>query len=200
MLISTKANRYAHQLIDARANPQLLPPLSNSEVLSLADGYDIAKKVLDVSVSQGKVSIGRKLGFTNRTLGLKYGVNESIQSLIWAHIFKSKVRFADNNRGIQSLAGVVQPRIEPEIVFRLVTTTPSPNATVHELADCIEWMAHAFEVLVCPFSDWKFEAADAIAAFGLAQNAHHRRATRAKATTQRNLGDILANASVSLSC
>ncbi|WP_184013427.1 2-keto-4-pentenoate hydratase [Glaciimonas immobilis] len=199
MLMSTKANRYAHQLIDARARARLLPPFSTSEVLLLSDGYDIAKRVLDVSISQGEVPKGRKLGFTNRTLWPKYGVNEPIDALIWAHIFDSTVRFADDNRGIQSLEGALQPRIEPEIVFKLATT-PDPDASINDLADCIEWMAHAFEIVVCPYPDWKFEAADAIAAFGLHGTLIIGEPHVLSTATRRNLGDILANASVSLSC
>ncbi|KAF3997357.1 2-keto-4-pentenoate hydratase [Glaciimonas immobilis] len=197
--MSTKANRYAHQLIDARARARLLPPFSTSEVLLLSDGYDIAKRVLDVSISQGEVPKGRKLGFTNRTLWPKYGVNEPIDALIWAHIFDSTVRFADDNRGIQSLEGALQPRIEPEIVFKLATT-PDPDASINDLADCIEWMAHAFEIVVCPYPDWKFEAADAIAAFGLHGTLIIGEPHVLSTATRRNLGDILANASVSLSC
>ena len=199
MLMSSKANRYAHQLIDARAHARLLLPLSQGEALTLADGYDIAKRVLDASISQGEVPVGRKLGFTNRTLWTKYGVNAPINALIWAHIFASTVRYTDDNRGIQSLEGAVQPRIEPEIVFKL-GTTPSPDASIDELAECIEWMAHAFEIDVCPFPDWKFEAADAIAAFGLHGTLIIGEPHVLSAATRRNLGEILANASVSLSC
>lgn len=197
--MSTKANRYAHQLIDARASARLLPPFSNGEALLPVDGYDISKRILDASISRGEIPKGRKLGFTNRTLWPKYGVNQPIESLMWAHIFDSTVRFAEDNRGIQSLEGAVQPRIEPEIVFKL-GTTPSPDASLSELADCIEWMAHAFEIVVCPFPDWKFEAADAIAAFGLHGTLIIGEPHVLSTATRRNLGDILANASVSLSC
>lgn len=197
--MSTKASRYAHQLIDARASARLLPPLSNGEALLPVDGYDISKRILDASISRGEIPKGRKLGFTNRTLWPKYGVNQPIESLMWAHIFDSTVRFAEDNRGIQSLEGAVQPRIEPEIVFKL-GSTPSPDASLSDLADCIEWMAHAFEIVVCPFPDWKFEAADAIAAFGLHGTLIIGEPHVLSTATRRNLGDILANASVSLSC
>ncbi|MGS0743938.1 2-keto-4-pentenoate hydratase [Glaciimonas sp. GG7] len=197
----TKLNRYAQQLIDARAHAQLLPPLLNADgdALSLSEGYDIAKCVLDASISRGEVPIGRKLGFTNRTLWPKYGVNEPIHALIWSPIFASTVRYADDNRGIQSLEGALQPRIEPEIVFKLAAT-PAPDATINDIADCIEWMAHAFEIVVCPFPDWKFEAADAVAAFGLHGALIIGDPHVLSSATRRNLGDILGNASVSVSC
>ncbi|MDP5008740.1 MAG: 4-oxalocrotonate decarboxylase, partial [Glaciimonas sp.] len=199
MLMSTKANRYAHQLIDARICTRLLSPLSNEEPMSLTDGYDIAKCVLDASIGQGEIAIGRKLGFVNRMIAPKYGVVEAITIPILAHIFESTVRYAEDNRGIQSLEGAMQPRIEPEIVFKLATT-PSPNASIEEIADCIEWMAHGFEIAICPYPDWKFETVDAIAAFGLHGTLIIGEPHVLSSATRRNLGEILANASVSLSC
>jgi 2-keto-4-pentenoate hydratase len=162
MLMSTKANRYAHQLLDARACTTLMPLLSDADVLSPMDGYDIGKRILDASIGQGATSVGRKLGFSNRTIWKKYGVTKAIEEPFWAHVFDTTVRYAEDNRGIQSLEGALQPRIEPEVVFSL-GTTPSPYASIEELADCIEWMAHAFEIAVCPFLNWKFDAVDAIA-------------------------------------
>ncbi|WP_194270658.1 2-keto-4-pentenoate hydratase [Glaciimonas soli] len=199
MLMSTKANRYAHQLMDARNHARLLPPLSASDELSLEDGYDIGKRILDASIGQGEVAVGRKLGFANRIISPKYGVNEAINMPIWSHIFESTVRYAEGNRGIQSLDGAMQPRVEPEVVFKLATT-PAPDATMDELADCIEWMAHGFEIAICPFPDWKFEAVDAISAFGLHGTLIIGEPHVLSTATRRNLGDILANSSVSLSC
>jgi 2-keto-4-pentenoate hydratase len=199
MLMSTQANRYAHQLLDVRAHARQIPPLSSQQALSIADGYEIAKSIQDIRIAQGEVPVGRKIGFTNRTIWPKYGVTDPINTPIWAPIFDSTVRYTNDNRGIQSLVGAVQPRIEPEIVFKL-GKTPAPDATLMALADCIEWMAHALEIVVSPFPDWKFEAADAIAAFGLHGSLIVGEPRVLSAATRRHLAQVLANASVSLSC
>jgi 2-keto-4-pentenoate hydratase len=199
MLMSTQANRYAHQLLDVRAHAQQIPPLSVQDPLSIADGYDIGKSILDIRIAQGEVPVGRKIGFTNRTIWPKYGVADPIRAPIWAPMFDATVRYTDDNRGIQSLVGAVQPRIEPEIVFKLAKT-PVPDADLDALADCIEWMAHAFEIVTCPFPDWKFEAADAIAAFGLHGSLIMGEPRMLSSATRRHLAQMLANASVSLSC
>ncbi|PFH10590.1 2-keto-4-pentenoate hydratase [Collimonas sp. PA-H2] len=199
MLMSTKASRYAHQLLDARAQAKLMPLLSQADALSVMDGYEIGKRILDASIGQGSNPVGRKLGFCNRNIWQKYGIAESISAPIWAHIFDTTVRYAEDNRGIQSLEGAVQPRIEPEVVFSL-GRTPAPDASLEEIADCIEWMAHAFEIVVCPFPDWKFEAVDAIAAFGLHGTLIVGEPHVLSSATRRNLASMLANASVSLSC
>lgn len=36
-----------------------------------------------------------------------------------------------------------------------------------ELIDCIEWIAHGFEIVQSLFPNWSFQAADTIAAYGL---------------------------------
>lgn len=199
MLMSTQTNRYAHQLLDARASAQQIAPLSSHEPLSIAEGYDIAKCILDIRIAQGELPVGRKIGFTNHTIRPKYGQQEPIQAPIWATMFDATVRYTDHNRGVQDLAGAVQPRIEPELVFKLAKT-PAPDATLAELSDCIDWMAHAFEIVVCPFPDWKFEAADAIAAFGLHGSLIVGEPRRLTTVNRRRLAEVLAMASVSLSC
>jgi 2-keto-4-pentenoate hydratase len=199
MLLSAQANRYAHQLLAARANARQLAPLSESTRLTLADGYDIAKNILDIRIAQGEILVGCKIGFTNRTLWSKYGATEPIDQPIWAPMFDTTVRYTEDNHGIQSLKGAVQARIEPEIVFKLAKT-PAPDATIDTMSDCIEWMAHGFEIVVCPFPNWKFDAVDAIAAFGLHGSLIIGEPKLLSAATRRNLAAVLADASVSLSC
>lgn len=198
MLMSSQASRYAHQLLDARANSRLLPLLSASEPLSVDDAYDIARRVLDIRVAQGEQPVGRKIGFTVHKTWGKYGVTDDVRIPIWAHIYDSTVRFAEDNHGKQCLVGALQPRIEPEIVFKL-GRAPAPDATLDELAECIEWMAHGFEIVACPFSNWEFTVADSIAAFGLHGTLIIGEPHVLSSATRHNLAQILAASSVSLS-
>lgn len=199
MLMFTQANRYAHQLLDARAHARQLPLFSTNDGLSVADGYEVARSIFDIRIAQGELLVGRKICFANRKIWSKYGVTAPISMPIWAPLFDTTVRYAEDNHGAQSLQGAVQPRIEPEIVFKL-GQTPAPNASVEDIAQCIEWMAHAFEIVACPFPDWQFNTADAIAAFGLHGALIVGEPKGLSAATRRNLVEVLANASVSLSC
>jgi len=199
MLMSTQANRYALQLLDARAQAKLIPPLSANSSLTLADAYDIVKSSIDIRTAEGETMIGRKIGFSNRKIWSRYGVEEPISTPIWTPMFDTTVRFTNDNRGIQSLRGALQPRLGPELVFKL-NATPAPDANIEQLAECIEWMAHAFEIVVCPFPGWKFEMADSVAAFGLHGSLIIGEPKVLSAASRRNLGEVLANASLSLSC
>ena len=198
MLMSTQANRYAHQLLDARANAALQPRLSAGAALTIADGYDVAKRIVDIRIAQGDQPIGRKIGFTNRKVWSKFSTLGPIEAPIWATMYDTTVRYADDNRAVQSLTGAMQPRLEPEIVFKL-GKAPTKNASLAELAGCIEWMAHGFEIVVCPFPDWKFEPVDAVAAFGLHGSLIIGEPHMLSTASRRNLAEVLTNASVSLS-
>jgi 2-oxo-3-hexenedioate decarboxylase len=64
------------------------------------------------------------------------------------------------------LGRVVEPRIEPEIVFSLARA-PQAGMSESELLGCIGWVAHGFEIVQSLYPGWRFKAPDTIAAFGL---------------------------------
>lgn len=199
MLMSTQANRYANRFLDWRSGGGQMTPPSEESGLRIADGYAIAKSIHDIRVAQGEQPVGRKLAFTNHKIWPHYGFREPITSPLWAPVFDTTIRYAHNNRGVQSLTGAVQPRVEPELVFKL-GRAPSADASLEEVADCIEWMAHAFEIVVCPYPDWKFEAADAIAAFGLHGTLIIGEPMMLTERSRRHLDEVLVGASVSMTC
>lgn len=199
MLMSSQASRYAHALLDARAESRMLPLLSAEEPLTVPDAYQIASRIAAIRTAQGEVQIGRKIGFAIHKDWNRYGVTDGVPEPIWAPIFDTTVRYAEDNHGVQSLTGAMQPRIEPEIVFKL-GSAPPPDATLDQLADCIEWMAHGFEIVSCPFADWEFTGADVIAAFGLHGALIVGEPHVLSSATRRNLAMLLTSASVSLSC
>ena len=81
---------------------------------------------------------------------------------MWEH----GIHLADGGRASFSLAPLVQPRIEPEVVFCLrEALAPTDDAT--EILRRTEWIAASFEIVHAHFPDWKFAAPDCTAAFGL---------------------------------
>lgn len=199
MLMYSLANRYAHQLLDARACSRLIAPLSSDTRLSLQDAYDIAHSISTARVAQGETIVGRRIGFIDRRTGAEYDEGAASGTLIWAPLFDATVRTVDRNYGVQSLAGALQPRLEASVVFRL-DSTPAADAGLDALADCIESIAHGLEIVICPYPDWQFTAADAIAAFGLHGALLLGESRRLPPASRRNLALTLPNASVSLSC
>lgn len=198
MLMFTQALRYAHQLLDARAAGRQFPPISSSVSLSVEDAYEIAQAIIDIRIAQGEVPVGRKIGFANhKHFAHEQHPHKGLPS--WSMLFDATVRYAKDNQGIQSLQGALQPRLQPEIIFKL-GKTPEPNASVEGLADCIEWMAHGLEIVTCPYPDWMFNLADAIAAFGLHGALLIGEPKLLSAAFRHHLTQVLADSSVSLSC
>lgn len=199
MLMSTKANRHAHQLMKARASGKLIAPFSETAGLNMDDAYDVAKCLLDARIALGEHPVGRKISFSNQKLWSKYGISSALNQPIWTTLFEENVHFSFDNVASYQLGKAQQPRIESELVFKLART-PAPDASVEELADCLEWMAPGLGIAVSPFPDWSFDAADAVAAFGLHRALIVGEPRMLSRQTRSNLPALLASASVSLSC
>src|SRR5512147_2501069 len=109
------------ELIDLHDRPRQVPPFSaRYPGLSDEGGYAAARKLHAHRLAQGWKPMGRKIGFTNRTIWQRYGVYEPI----WGTVYDRTLIRAGNNRAVVPLAGLVQPRIEPEICFGLKSRPP----------------------------------------------------------------------------
>ncbi len=199
MLMSNQINRYAHQLLAARASASLMAPLSTSEKLTQENAYDIARRIYDVRIAEGEKPVGRKIGFVNRVVWPKQADVPQIHTPIWTPLFETTVMHAEDNMATVELKGLLQPRLEAEIVFCL-KDAPSAEATMHDLADCIEWMAHGVEITACPYPDWWFETPDAIAAFGLHGALIIGEPRTLSSASRNHLGTMMRGVSVSVAC
>jgi 2-oxo-3-hexenedioate decarboxylase len=116
--------------------------------------------------ARGERVIGRKIGFTNRTIWAEYGV----YAPMWGFVFDATVRNLPTPglavRHPFPLGHFAEPRIEPEIVFRLAAA-PSPDMDEAALFGCIDWMAQGFEIVQSVFPGWKFAPADTVIVNGL---------------------------------
>jgi 2-oxo-3-hexenedioate decarboxylase len=153
----------ADRLIAAYARAELLPPLSATEPdFDVAAAYRVLEAISARRGAAGWRPAGRKIGFTNRSLWARYGVVQPI----WAPTWVNTVHFATDDRARLGLAPFVQPRIEPEVVFKLKAAVPATEDARAVLA-AVEWLAPGFEVVQCHYPGWKFTPPDCIAAFGL---------------------------------
>ena len=153
----------ADRLIAAYDSATTLEPITaRSPEFSVADAYLVLAEIAKRRRAQGWQAVGRKIGFTNRTIWSRYNVGQSL----WAHVWSHTVHFAPNGEASLALQSLVQPRIEPEVVFKLNSPVPVTDDPL-ALLSCVEWVAPGFEIVQSHFPDWKFSAADCTAAFGL---------------------------------
>jgi 2-keto-4-pentenoate hydratase len=125
-------------------------------------GYGAARQLHAGRLQQGWRAVGRKIGFTNRTIWPRYGVYEPI----WGMVYDRTLVVATGDRARVALEGLANPRIEPEICFGLKAAPPRSNDPA-ALLDAIDWVAHSIEIVQCPHPQWKTTLEEAQAQNGL---------------------------------
>lgn len=130
--------------------------------LALDEAYARALAVRRLRIARGEQPRGYKVGFTNRGIWPRYNVFAPI----WGTVWDTTLVNADEGEAEVSLAGLCQPRLEPEAVFGLAATPP-PDATLAQLWACVDWVAPGFELVQSHLAGWKFEAGDTVADGGL---------------------------------
>ncbi|MFT3956988.1 MAG: hydratase [Piscinibacter sp.] len=168
-------------------------PSEQPQGLAMADAFGVAERLRTMRIARGERPLGYKIGFTNRTIWPRYGVFEPI----WAPVWSSTLQLLDSDAASVSLAGLVQPRLEPEVVFGF-SSAPSAGMDEAALAGCLAWVAHGFEIVHTHFDGWRFSAPDTVADFAL----HGRLLVgpRVPVTAFERLGEQLAALSLTLSC
>ena len=157
------ATTLAHELVGLHEEAAVVPPFSaRYPGLTAETGYAAARKLHAHRCARGWKPLGRKIGFTNRTLWERYGVHEPM----WGTVYDRTLIQSKDSRATVPLARLAQPRIEPEIAFRVKSTPPLTRDPQALLAH-MEWIAHSVEIVQCHHPDWKVTIADCTADNGL---------------------------------
>jgi 2-oxo-3-hexenedioate decarboxylase len=150
----------AEIVLDAFESQRLIGLLSDRDPeLDENRAYAIASEVHERRVERGEKPVGRKIGFTNRAVWSQRGLDAPI----WGYMYDTTVRYAGAGHARVDVGHLIQPRIEPEIQLHFARTPPVTRDET-AILDCIDWIAHGFELVQCPYPDWQFRVVDAIAA------------------------------------
>ena len=153
----------AQELLTALDGAQLIPLVSERDPgFDLVAAFAVADELRRLRMARGERPLGYKIGFTNRGIWDRYGVHAPI----WGPVWDTTVEFAEGGAATVSLARFSQPRLEPEIMFGFARE-PHAGMSEAELAGCIEWVAHGYEIVHTHFADWRFKAPDTVADFAL---------------------------------
>lgn len=152
----------ARDVIDSLRSHRQIPPFSSRPFgLTLANAYCVTTMLRAAFEARGEKIIGRKIGFTNRDMWKVYGV----EAPVWGYVTDHTIYELANIR-VQHVKDFAEPRIEPEIMFGL-RAAPKPKMDESALLDCIEWVSLGYEIVQSIFPNWKFTAADTVAANGV---------------------------------
>jgi 2-oxo-3-hexenedioate decarboxylase len=138
---------------------RIAPFSARLSTFDLDDAYRVTAEIRQMREMRGEMPVGRKIGFTNRSVWAEYAP-------IWGYVYDRTVHNLAEIGDTFSLVGLAEPQIEPEIVFKLARA-PASGMDETALLACLDWVGHGFEIVQSIFPGWKFSAPDAVAAFGL---------------------------------
>lgn len=153
----------AEELAGAFAGHQTVsPPSVRDARFDLGNAYAVEAELMRMRQAEGHTPVGIKVGYANKAMWRVL----KLDTLVWAHMYDDTVREAPANEATLSLTAMISPKIEPEIVFKMKTPLGA-GATAEGALETVEWLALGFEIIDCPYADWKYQPADFVAAYGL---------------------------------
>ena len=184
----------ATRLLAAYDTGSLLPlPSSEDAAFGLPAALEAADALRTLRIARGETPVGYKIGFTNRSIWERYGVHQPI----WGPVWDRTATLLSGTSTRVPLAGLSQPRLEPEVVFGFARA-PRAGMSLAALQGCLDWVAHGFEIVHTHFEGWRFTAADTVADFAL----HGRLVVGPRVPVQdwKTLAEDLAALQVELLC
>ncbi len=148
----------AAEILDAIDHRKTLAPFGG---IGMPQAYAVVAQMRQLRTARGERAVGRKIGFTNRTIWDEY----KVFAPIWGYMYDTTLRDISAARNV-ALAKFAEPRLEPEIAFGFARA-PQAGMSPAEILDCIDWAAHGFEIVQSHYPEWKFSAPDTVANNGL---------------------------------
>jgi 2-keto-4-pentenoate hydratase len=158
----TDAAAIATELAAARRERHAIPTITSRDPgFTLDAAYGVEAAIGRARAEAGHRSVGWKVGYANKAMwrALK------LDTLAWARMYDDTVQYAKAGDASLSISAMLSAKIEPEVVFKLKQPVNSRDAAT--VLESVEWLAIGYEIIDCPFQDWKFHPADWVAAFGL---------------------------------
>jgi 2-oxo-3-hexenedioate decarboxylase len=137
------------------------PPTERWPDIDFAAAYQVDREATRLRQARGEQPVGRKIGYTNRNIWPQYNVHQPI----WDHVYAHTLHRARDGSATLSLAGMIAPRVEPEIAFGLRAAPPAAVDDPARVLESVEWAARAFEVVDCHYADWRFTGPDSVIDF-----------------------------------
>lgn len=118
--------------------------------------YEIQRRGHERRLAAGDTQLGYKLGLTSRAKQVAMGVSEPLWGRLTAGMLLDEEEPLD-------VAGLIHPRVEPEIAFLLGRDLPGEGATTASVLAATEGVFPALEVLDSRYEGFKFTLSDVVA-------------------------------------
>ena len=138
-------------------------PPSSRPGFDLDAAYEIEAMLKRWREATGVRAVGRKVGYANKAMWRVF----KLPTLVWAHMYSNTVHYSDSNSIELSLPHARSLKVEPEIVFGLKQAVTAEGLDAAAALNHVDWIAIGFEIIDCPYPDWKFQPSDLVASYGL---------------------------------
>lgn len=126
--------------------------------LSLDDAYAIQRALIAGHARLGRKVVGRKVGLTSRAMQRQLGVDTpDFGVLLDSHVWPSGSRLS------RSEAGMIAPKLEPELAFVLSRELSGPDLSIDDVLAATESIVPVMEVIDSRIRDWKLTLPDTVA-------------------------------------
>ena len=152
----------AQELMDAYEAGDLLPEtLSSREGFDLPAAYAVEAELARRRREGGHTVVGRKVAFGNHAALEKL----KLKTVVWASMYDDTVHQAAAEEAT-AVPFTYAPKLEPEIVFKLKAPVAGDPSDPVAVLTSVEWLSLGYEIVDCPFPEWRFQPQDLLAAFG----------------------------------
>jgi 2-oxo-3-hexenedioate decarboxylase len=124
--------------------------------LDLETAYKVQRFNVQERVAQGDRIVGTKLGLTSAAKQRRMGISSPLTAVL----FESYILNADVPIPLDTL---IQPRIEPEIVFVMGKRLEGPGITSAQALEAVDRVYAGFEIIDSRFTDYSFALPDVVA-------------------------------------
>jgi 2-keto-4-pentenoate hydratase len=164
LMLQNEVETLARELLRAYETGQMVAiPPSGRPGFDLNTAYQVEAILKQYREDGGHKAVGRKVGYANKAMWRVL----KLETLVWAHMYDDTVHYSDSNSATLTLAHPRSLKIEPEIVFGLKHGVAGEEADAAATLALTDWLAVGFEIIDCPFPEWKFQPSDFVASFGL---------------------------------
>ena len=157
MITEQHRREVASALAKATQDGEPIPPITETwSGFDIDDAYAVQALVIGQRVEAGAARVGWKVGLTSAAMQKQLGVDQPDFGRLLSDMQAPP-------GGTIEIAGLISPRVEGELAFRLGRGLAGPGVTVADVADAVAEALPALEIIDSRIADWRIALPDTIA-------------------------------------
>ena len=164
MILNTMfdVQKIAAELAAAEKNKCQIAPLTETfPAMTVEDAYAVQLENVRARLAAGEKLVGMKIGLTSKAVQKMLGVDEPD----YGHLFDSMLVGEGQPC---CMKGLIQPKVEGELAFRLGRTLKGPGITLADVYAATEYVIPSIEIVDSRILNWKITLRDTVADNGSA--------------------------------